>query len=229
MTEERDTMAEATVRARRGAGGRPTREEAVRREERVLDVASAMFLDQGFDGTAIDAIAAAAGIGKPSLYARYGDKQGLFIAVLRRRLEQWIRPFAGLIPHHDGALGRAQVREVLESFGRHIVDGCLRPETIALGRVLTSEATRFPELARVLHEEGWMQGVRCLAAFLEQAIDFSKSEVGDPELAADLFFSLMLGRLSRQALLGIPVDPRTLDTRVEAAVAIFLGSGFALR
>lgn len=222
-------MAEAAVRTRRGAGGRPTREEAVRREERVLDVASAMFLDHGFDGTAIDAIAARAGIGKPSLYARYGDKQGLFIAVLRRRLKQWIRPFAGLTPDHDRPLGRAQVREVLESFGRHIVDGCLKPETIALGRILTSEATRFPELARVLHEEGWMQGVRCLAAFLEQAIDFSKSEVGDPELAADLFFSLMLGRLSRQALLGIPVDPCTLDARVEAAVAIFLGSGFALR
>jgi hypothetical protein len=40
----------ATRPARRGSGGRPTREEAVRRDARLLDVATKLFMERGFDG-----------------------------------------------------------------------------------------------------------------------------------------------------------------------------------
>ncbi|MGA2054112.1 MAG: TetR family transcriptional regulator, partial [Bradyrhizobium sp.] len=47
---------------RRGGGGRPTREEAEARDVRLLEVATHLFMERGFDGTSIDAVAEAAGI-----------------------------------------------------------------------------------------------------------------------------------------------------------------------
>ncbi len=101
----------------------------------------------------------AAGIGKPSLYARYGDKQGLFLAVLRRKIARWTRPFADLTPSPDRSIGRAELENILLLFGRRVAQAAIEPNSVALGRVLVTEAFRFPDLAKTLHEEGWMQGV----------------------------------------------------------------------
>lgn len=79
---------------RRGAGGRPTREEAERRDARLLDVATNLFMERGFDGTSIDAVAEAAGVSKPTVYAHYHDKRDLFAAVLRSRIRRWLAPLS---------------------------------------------------------------------------------------------------------------------------------------
>ena len=84
----------ATRPARRGRGGRPTREEAVRRDARLLDVATKLFMERGFDGTSIDAVAVTAGVSKPTVYARYRDKRDLFTAVLRATIECLLAPLS---------------------------------------------------------------------------------------------------------------------------------------
>ena len=82
-------------------GGRPTRAAAAERDERVLGIATGMFLERGFDATSMDGIAEAAAIGKATLYARYADKGTLFADVLRRRIYQVYGPleeeFKGLL------------------------------------------------------------------------------------------------------------------------------------
>src|SRR5271165_5880064 len=78
----------------RGQGGRPTREEAAQRDERLIEVATNLFMERGFEGTSIDAVAEAAGVSKPTVYSRYHDKKGLFAAVLRRRIQRWLAPLS---------------------------------------------------------------------------------------------------------------------------------------
>jgi TetR/AcrR family transcriptional repressor of mexJK operon len=46
--------------------------------------------------------------------------------------------------------------------------------------------------------------------------------IDDMALAADLFLSIVLGRISLMALLGVQMDPETLDRRVREAVRIFV-------
>lgn len=222
-------MVAAALKDGKHAGGRPTREEAVRREERLLDVATAMFLDNGYDGTSMDAIAAASGTGKPSLYARYGDKRALFLAVLRHRVALWASELArlGPCPQHD--LRFDDLEPLLIAVGRHILERSITPECVALKRVLTSQAGQFPDLAATLQDAGWGAIVRHVAALLRLAIDFERSAVKDPELAADLFLSLVLGRLSHEALIGIEVDRSAIGGRIAAAVKIFLGQGLVAR
>lgn len=55
--------------------------------ERILDAATTVFAAEGFDRANMDAIALEADTTKPTLYARYGSKEGLFEAAVEREYE----------------------------------------------------------------------------------------------------------------------------------------------
>jgi AcrR family transcriptional regulator len=65
--------------------------------DRLLDTASELFYDRGITATGVDAVVAAAGVSKPTLYARFRSKCELVAAVLERRharrtesLQAWV-------------------------------------------------------------------------------------------------------------------------------------------
>lgn len=69
-------------RPRRGARPRPP--DAQRAKTAILDAAESCFADVGFDGARVDAIAKAAGYNKSLLFQYFGDKRGLYAAVVKR-------------------------------------------------------------------------------------------------------------------------------------------------
>jgi AcrR family transcriptional regulator len=54
------------------------------REQEMLAVAEQSFAERGFHAASVDAIAEAAGITKPMVYAYFGSKEGLYIACMER-------------------------------------------------------------------------------------------------------------------------------------------------
>ncbi|MFE3188398.1 TetR/AcrR family transcriptional regulator [Nocardia sp. NPDC059240] len=58
------------------------------REVQLLDVAEKLFTERGFDGVTIEDIARAAHVTRPVVYQRYGSKESVFIACVRRAREQ---------------------------------------------------------------------------------------------------------------------------------------------
>lgn len=61
------------------------RADAARNRAKVLAAAAELFAAQGVDSVSMDAIAAAAGVGKGTLFRRFGDKAGLAVALLDER------------------------------------------------------------------------------------------------------------------------------------------------
>jgi AcrR family transcriptional regulator len=59
-----------------------------RRRPQVLDAALELFLERGYEGTSMDAVARAAGVTKPVVYACFAGKDELFRALLRREEER---------------------------------------------------------------------------------------------------------------------------------------------
>jgi TetR/AcrR family transcriptional repressor of mexJK operon len=220
MTNEAIEVAERPVR--RGGGGRPTREEAVRRDARLLDVATSLFMERGFDGTSIDAVAEAAGVSKPTVYARYRDKRDLFAAVLRGRIRDWLAPLSAAAEAQATESNPKNIETTLHELSRHMLAHTLMPECATLQRILAAQAVQFPELAKLAHEDGWLRGVRGVAILLRQFAARGEIRVDDPELAADLFLNLLLGHSTRLALNGIAIDPEFVERRRQAAVEIFL-------
>ena len=61
------------------------RSDAARNREAILDAAARLFRENGVEAVSMDAIAAAAGVGKGTLFRRFGDKSGLAVALLDTR------------------------------------------------------------------------------------------------------------------------------------------------
>ncbi len=205
-----------TEKARRHSGGRPSHDEAMRRSERLIEIAASMFMERGFEGTSIDAVAEAAGIGKATLYARYKDKGDLFAAVLQRKIDRW------LAMNETDQAASEDIEERLLALARRTVTGALTREATAINRIVMAEAARFPELAKLLHEQGWQRSNSFVAALLDQFVESGQIEVEDTTVAADLFLSLIIGRQTRMAMLGIETDAEQIDERLKAAVKLFL-------
>lgn len=82
------------------------RADAARNRTAVLEAAAALFRRHGVDAVSMDAIAAAAGVGKGTLFRRFGDKAGLAVALLdeqERRLQDSI--LSGPAPLGPGEVG----------------------------------------------------------------------------------------------------------------------------
>src|SRR6266446_4949923 len=67
------------------SAGRPTADELERRKARVMEVATALFVERGFAATALIDIASFSGVATRTLYQHYGDKEGLFREVIYAR------------------------------------------------------------------------------------------------------------------------------------------------
>ena len=67
------------------AAARPERADAARNRGRILTAAAQLFGARGIAAVSMDDIAAAAGVGKGTLFRRFGDKSGLAAALLDER------------------------------------------------------------------------------------------------------------------------------------------------
>ena len=56
-------------------------------ETGALEKATQVFWSKGYDGVTIDDLVAGMGVGRPSLYAVFGDKRAIFLRVLRAYAE----------------------------------------------------------------------------------------------------------------------------------------------
>src|SRR2546421_3273286 len=89
--------------------GRPRDPERVRR---ILKAAQRHFNEHGLERASVDAIAAAAGVSKMTVYSNFGSKEGLFQAVVRDRTATVVAGVPGA-----GALDPDQPENALLAIG----------------------------------------------------------------------------------------------------------------
>jgi len=100
----------------------PERADAARNRRRVLDAAARLHAERGIAGLNMDEVAAAAGVGKGTVYRRFVDKAGLAGALLDdrgRRLHE--RILTGPPPLGPGAPGAERLVAFVEAYVEHAV------------------------------------------------------------------------------------------------------------
>jgi AcrR family transcriptional regulator len=180
--------------------GAPVREraDAARNRIRVLEAAEKLFAERGVDAVTMDDVAGAAGVGKGTLYRRFGDKGGLAMALLdQRERELQERILTGPPPLGPGAgpadrLG-AFIEAYLELLDRQL-DLVLLSETATTGaRFRTGAHTLWRQHCRHLLEAGGADGAEIAADVLLAALAAEQvrhwrrdREIGSAALAQSL-------------------------------------------
>jgi AcrR family transcriptional regulator len=124
---------------------------------KVLAAATDLFYREGIHAVGVDAIAAAAGVTKKTLYDRFGSKDALAVAYLRGRDERW-RAYlaAGLEKVPAGTIERVlAVFDITDAWAReNLSKGCgainARAEFEGMGHPIASEAIRQKKWMREL-------------------------------------------------------------------------------
>jgi TetR/AcrR family transcriptional repressor of mexJK operon len=205
-----------TAKARRG--GRPSRTDALRLRERILESATELFLAEGYGSTSIEAVAGRAGISKRTFYHRFNDKAALFAAVVHRIIEQ-LRPPSG-VPLLEGAT----LHDVLRRLAGLILRAALSPRAIALHRLVTAESARFPELVRAVNAESAAQEAKALIGdLLARQLRDPRFTVEARAFAAEQFLVMVVAQPQRRTMgLGAPMTPVELDAWADKVVTLFL-------
>lgn len=207
------------VTKKRGPG-RPAAGEAEARMEQILSAAADLFLQEGFDGASVAAIAKLAGASKETLYSRFSTKKELFEAVISRKTEILLRQFSRLL-----AAGQP-VEKTLERYGLDLLNFMLMPETQRLNRTVIASAPQFPELAKHYWHACPRRERQQLAEYLEGQRKTGILVMPDVDKAAELFFSLCLGEFLSYAYLLVEEVPTAAakKSHIRAAVRVFLAA-----
>lgn len=167
---------------------------------RILDAATAIFLEQGYRSS-VERIVARAGVAKQTLYNYFPRKDALFCEVIR------LGTAAMLVSLDDE---QAPLRERLLHFANAFRQCLLSSKGIAFHRAIAAEAGRFPELAEAFYVNGPQRTAQRLAAVLEQAMAAGELRRDDPLFAAEMLQSMLLSgerarRLYCPEQAGLPV------------------------
>ena len=188
------------------------------RRDAILAVAATSFLEHGYAGTTMSAIAATIGGSKATLWNYFPSKEDLFEAVLDKATTAFRAELSTLLDACDDA-GRT-----LRSFCLRYVEKVTRPEAIALHRLVISETGRFPEIGKIFYERAPRPTQALLADFIAEAGRRGQLRVDNPLRAARALMHLCLLGMHQQLLLARMETPTVelAEADVDAAMDVFL-------
>ncbi|MFG1720756.1 TetR/AcrR family transcriptional regulator [Micromonospora chalcea] len=158
--------------------------QRVAEEKRALIVQAAteLFLELGYDRASLARVAADAGVSKATLFKQFPTKAALFDAIV---IDSWARnEIADVPPAGDLAAG-------LTVLGRHYATLLRRPEMTDLFRIVIAELPRFPELARAHFAQGKLPYFESVRIYLVTEHEAGAADIADPELAATQFLGMI--------------------------------------
>jgi len=185
--------------------------------EQILSAAKAAFLRDGYEPTSMDTVAKEAGVSKATLYAHFTSKENLFAAVVARECLRHVE----MLERIEEA--KLPIAEALEEIGMAFLDFLLRPEVVAVHRIVIGAAHRFPEMGRAFYEAGPTKVQAIIANFLADRAEKGELSIPDPEMAAELFLAMMKGHAQLKSELGYGApSPADKERTVKAGVALFV-------
>lgn len=188
------------------------------RREALLEAAAKVFFEQGYAATSIDAIIERAGGSKRNIYNEFGNKQGLFSAIVTENADKVL---STLVIEESK---ERDLRRTLTAFGRDLMTAYTSSALIGIYRIAITEASRFPDLVASFYQQGPDRATSRLAEVLEGASQRGEIRTDDCRRAAGHFVGMIRGNLHLQVVLGLRAPPSEEEARevVDSAVEIFL-------
>ncbi|MCP2032612.1 AcrR family transcriptional regulator [Okibacterium sp. HSC-33S16] len=159
------------------------RQVAVNKRAAILEAATDLFLDLGYDRTSLAQVAGKAGVSKATLFKQFPTKAELFEALVlaagdTSNSEQLEAPSGNF---HAG----------LVSLGMAYVELLSRPRMVDLIRAVIAESARFPELRQRTFDFSTLPALKALRRFFQAANIHGTANVNDLDVAAAQFLGMI--------------------------------------
>ncbi|QWF82778.1 TetR/AcrR family transcriptional regulator [Amycolatopsis sp. CA-230715] len=191
--------------------GRPRKRAAI------LRAAAEVFLREGYERASVDEIAALADVAKRTVYNHLADKEALFLAAFEEAFDRVNADMLAALDEFPDDPG--DFEHDLVVFGRKLAGCHLDPEVTALRQLMSTEATRHPELVSSWRERGPGRVVALLARRLEK---LTALRIDDPVRAAHHFMALSTYEVQFRAADARKPSAKQFDAAVGDGVKAFL-------
>ncbi|NGO12233.1 TetR/AcrR family transcriptional regulator [Streptomyces sp. HC44] len=203
-----------------GVKQRPSGPRAELKRQAIVRAARELFLREGF-GVGMDAIAAAAGVSKVTVYNHFGSKEALFSAVIAGALDE---PLAA---DSSAALEKLAEAEDLRAALVDVARGWVRSvrgnnDVTALLNLVAAEAHRFPELSRTWQHRGPAGHHPAVANALRTLADRGRLVIPDLEAAIIQLYALLVFPHMVFGAYGTHIEEDLTDRLVTNGVDMFL-------
>jgi AcrR family transcriptional regulator len=188
--------------------------------DRLLDAATELFLEKGYGNLSMETIARRARVSLRTLYSQFGDKAGLFGALIRRCSDQFV----------DTLADQAPMEQTMTAFASLFLYRTTRPDVIRIRAILIAESPRFPDLATQFYEQGPRRTLALLAEFFTRQQQAGYIVSANPQYLAEQFISALRGERFQRLQLGLEATPdqTEIETWARDATMLFL-NGSAIK
>jgi AcrR family transcriptional regulator len=189
---------------------------------RILNAALDAFVLDGYTGASTDVIAAAAAASKQTVYKYFGDKEGLFRALIADVVDRV----------HDSIVrldidGYADGEDVVRGLARLLTDSVLDRRVQRFRRLVIAEAARFPDIGRAYYEGAFEHTLGHIADLLASANERGWLRIADPRIAANQLAGMLLWIPSNRIMMTGRFDAITeseVEAGLESGVRVFLAA-----
>ena len=193
------------------------------KRDQIRVAAQQLFLERGFANTGTNLIAKEAGVSKETLYRYFPSKEELLADCLRHLIadvpENRLPVAAGKAPLED----RDDLRAALLDLALRFISNLMKPDYVALVRVIITETPRFPHLGSLFRSTVPERAFRSVIDILRHAQDKNLVRLSDPETAARMFLGPLLTYVLLDGLfVGEGPPRRPPPERIEAVVDLYL-------
>ncbi|QZT60692.1 TetR/AcrR family transcriptional regulator [Mycolicibacterium austroafricanum] len=138
---------------------------------RILDAATEIAAERGYEGTSIGAVSAKCGLPASSIYWHFKDKDDLIAAVIERSFANWLTVWQ--LP--DDVMARDRLMEVAMGTAKAVLDS---PDFLRLGLMLALERRPVEPKARAMFIQVREQAFAALATSIRDlGLDLSEEQV----------------------------------------------------
>lgn len=186
------------------------------RKEMIEEAAYRVLVRDGYKAASILAIAKEAKASNETLYRWYGNKQGLFAALVERNAQAAKEMLDDALAEDRAPL------EVLENLGPLLLRLVTSERAVALNRAAAGDVHDTATLGQALAKGGRESLVPLIAGLLEKAHGRRELDVDDPTLAAETYISLLIGDVQIRRATGAlsELSEADIDGRNRNAVAL---------
>jgi AcrR family transcriptional regulator len=198
-----------------------------RKRAAIVDAALQLFLASGYAQTSMDRVAEKAGVAITTVYRHFNNKDDLFSAVMQMACEMVAPEFSASGNDADSAAAFPWFKKppptALPLAGIDYLTRLFDPRQMDLYRVVTRDASDFPELGRRYRSETVERRNRLFVEYLNHWKRSEGWKLNSPTRTADAFAALLRAPLFEEAIHGGELPgPKAIALQARRAASCLL-------